>query len=100
MEARRLEVDLITMYKIVSQLGPVEFSSLFTYCKNNNTRGHNKKITIEYNRLNIRKYFFSQRVARVWNRLDESIVHAPLVSAFKKRLSTTNLSEYLVGGFS
>jgi len=90
---------MLTTFNILNNLGPVNFQSLFSFCKNNQTRGHNKKLNIEAKRLDCRKYFFSQRVAKVWNRLDENLVSAPSVSAFKKRLSGTNLSEYLVGGF-
>ena len=36
--------------------------------------------------LNIKKYFFSQRVVDIWNSLDESVVDADSVNVLKNRL--------------
>ena len=38
----------------------------------------------EYTRLNIRKYFFSQRVIDDWNRVPQAAVDAETVDQFKE----------------
>ena len=37
-------------------------------------------------RLDIRRKFFTQRVAKHWNRLPKEVVDAPSLEAFKARL--------------
>jgi len=46
-------------------------------------RGHDKKLTKARPRLDIRKYFFSQRVVNRWNRLPAEVVNSKSVNAFK-----------------
>ena len=36
------------------------------------TRGHDKKLKISYSSLNLRRNFFSNRVAPLWNKLPQS----------------------------
>jgi len=38
-------------------------------------------------RLDVRKFFFCQRVVNNWNSLPEDVVKAPSVNSFKKRLN-------------
>ena len=56
---------------------------------NSTTRGHSKKIFKRGSRLNIRKYFFTLRVATIWNELPEDIVNAKNTQAFKNALDNT-----------
>ena len=51
--------------------------------RNNQTRGHNQKIYKQHSRLNLRKYFFTQRVVNDWNQLPEEAVNATTVTQFK-----------------
>ena len=48
-------------------------------------RSHPKKIYRKYSRLNIRKYWFSQRVADKWNVLTPEEVESNKTSSFKAR---------------
>ena len=50
------------------------------------TRGHNRKLQVNYSRLTTRKNFFSQRVVNYWNDLPSECVNAPSVSSFKLAL--------------
>ena len=49
-------------------------------------RGHRFKLCQEGSKLNIRRQSFPVRIAKVWNELPDSVVNAPNVSTFKKRL--------------
>ena len=51
-----------------------------------NTRGHSKKLPHKRCHLAIRRGFFGVRVPRIWNDLPESVVAAPDVNSFKRRL--------------
>ena len=50
------------------------------------TRGHSLKLEKNFSRLNVRKYFFSQRIVSLWNSLPEEVVTAPSINSFKARL--------------
>ena len=52
-------------------------------------RGHSKKICkVRFNTgIDVRKYFFSNRVIDKWNNLDQDTVDAPSLNSFKNRLN-------------
>ena len=50
------------------------------------TRGHSLKLAKLSGRLLNRQNFLSLRVFRIWNKLPESVVSAPSVETFKKRV--------------
>ena len=62
-----------------------EYENMFTLCTNT-TRGHNYKLTKEFNRLDIRKNSFSQRVVELWNSLKYETVNSKNVNDFKNRI--------------
>ena len=53
------------------------------------TRGHSKKLlkqSLGKKKLKIRQMSFTNRVVSVWNDLPESVVSAPSIKAFERRL--------------
>ena len=46
------------------------------------TRGHSYTLVKKENRLDVRKYSFSQRTINVWNKLSTDCVHASSVNMF------------------
>jgi len=50
------------------------------------TRGHTWKITKNRSKLDIRKYFFSERVVNRWNKLSQVDVNQTTVNGFKRAL--------------
>ena len=83
LELRRLRGDLIQVFKIVHGFDRLSFDNFFNLSHNNYTRGHGLKLRKDFSRLDIRKYFFSQRVVDEWNNLPESLVYANSVNIFK-----------------
>ena len=79
---RRIRGDLIQVYKM-TQSG--DFENMFNL-STNVTRGHNFKLKKEYNRLEVRKNSFSQRVVDTWNSLKYQTVNSKNVNEFKKRI--------------
>ena len=50
-------------------------------------RSHSLKLFKRRSRLQIRANFFSNRVVDIWNSLPESVVQAPSLNCFKRRLN-------------
>lgn len=86
LELRRLRGDLIQVYKIVHGFDNLSFSDFFKFANSNITRGHCLKLQKVQSRINIRRYFFSQRVVNEWNGLPEDVVMARSVNGFKNAL--------------
>jgi len=87
LESQRKRGDLIDTYKILTGKENIESNKFFELSDNaRNLRGHSKKISVKRSRLNVRKFFFSQRVVPQWNSLPETVVIAPSMNTFKNRL--------------
>jgi len=87
LETRRLRGDLIETYKILHGKEDIDHHQLFELVSNDHAlRGHDLKLYKQYNRLNIRKHFFSQRVIDALNQLPSSVVDAASINSFKRNL--------------
>ena len=83
---RRLRGDMIECYKIIRGIYDANTCPLLSL-DDQGLRGHSFKLKKNRTeRLNLRKYFFTNRVVNHWNSLTESVVSAPSVNAFKNRL--------------
>jgi hypothetical protein len=67
-------------------LSAIPFDNFFELNDNSRTRGHTHKLKRHLCRLDVRKYFFSERVIDKWNRLTDQAVEATSINGFKNQL--------------
>ena len=95
LEFRRIRGDMIQVYKILNNLyDPLTTNSLLTLDKNSNTRGHNFKLKKGSFNTTKYKYFFTNRVINLWNKLSDEVVNAPSLNVFKNNFDRF-MNEYL-----
>jgi len=86
LEERRNRADLLEVFKMKNGLSAISFQEFFEVDKQQKTRGHSWKIHKPRCHLDVRKYFFSDRVVDRWNKLDQDIIDCESVNGFKNRL--------------
>ena len=50
------------------------------------TRGNSHKLQFSRSKYDVRKYFFTSRIVRIWNTQPDSVLEAESVNSFKNRL--------------
>jgi len=75
------------VYKMLTGKEDMDPMCLFQFASRDlNLHGCHLKLYKQQCRLNVRKYYFSQRIISPWNSLTNHVVTAPSVNSFKKRL--------------
>ncbi len=82
---RRLQGDMIEVFKIINDRYDKD-ANIKLRTRENNTRGHQQKLYKERANSKLRQMQFRIRVVDSWNSLPESIVNAPSVKSFERRL--------------
>ena len=92
LEYRRVKFDLIFFFKILRGLIDLPFESMFSfYSSPYQLRHHEYTLKTNIYHSNIRKFFFSNRIVPIWNKLPESIVKSSTLSEFKRKLNDIDL---------
>jgi len=97
LEERCVRADLTEVYKVVHGLSAIPFQDLFEFETSGRTRGHSLKLQKKRCRLDLKLYFFSERVVNLWNNLDDQSVTTSSLNSFKSNLS--RLRKQLTGLF-
>ena len=93
LDVRRLRFDILCVYKMLFGLVWLDFRMFFTLGPVDNTRGRCYKLLIPSSNTDIRKYFFSVRIVKVWNELPASTDFSTL-RRFSNSIHKLDLARY------
>ena len=85
------------LYKLINSLIDIDPSSIIQIKTNTITRGHSKRLLIYKARIYLRRNLLKNRVAAVYNNLDDNIVNAKTlsISNIKLKILSSNIIKYV-----
>jgi ribonuclease P/MRP protein subunit RPP40 len=92
LELRRLRQDLVLTYEILTGLTDVNVADFFTVANSSHcTRGHCYKLQANHSRVDVRKFFFAERVVPIWNSLPATAEDFASLQTFRNFLGMLTL---------
>ena len=86
---RRARGDMIQVFKMTSKMGGYDKSLPNLLTPNDNElRGHSQKLFTHGSNKDVRKYFFSNRIVKIWNSLPEWVISSADVYKFENNLDS------------
>ena len=100
LEDRRFYLDMLEVFKLITNRTNLERKDLFEIISDNPRMGLRssdcpRNIILRRVNLDIRKNFFTNRIADHWNKLPEDLKMAQSLSAFKLNLKSHLIAKYL-----
>ena len=96
LELRRLHSDLVLCFKILNGLIVGPPCNYGLELAERQSRGHTKKLKTEHMRVNVRKFFFCNRVIEPWNFLPVEIINSNSIIIFKRLVKKCDLSKFVI----
>ena len=84
LEERRTRGDMIFLYKMCNDQVDFDPKKLFVINRDDRTRGHNLKLYTNRSNKDIRRYYYTNRVVPLWNKLPNNVINSTNVSQFKR----------------
>ena len=97
LELRRIYKDLVMCYKIVHGDVALNLPDFFMYSNNERTRGHNLRFFKKRFNLDVRKFYFCNRIVDIWNCLPCECVLSENIYRFKQSIMLCDFTMYLRG---
>ena len=95
LDTRRLRGDQIGVFKISNGHENIDPNICFKIKTGKRTRGHDLTLVKGQNRLDVRKYSFSQRTVNEWNKLPADCVHSSSINMFKNKIDNYVVDSYM-----
>ena len=96
LELRMIKIALCYVYKIIYGHVDLPFTDFFRFTYTlHGTRGNGLKLAIENVKSNKRKFFFSVRLAKIWNSLPCHAVTCSSIKQFKSYLNESGIMQII-----
>ena len=95
LEKRRIVHDLVLMYKFICRLVVVQMSNFLHYemiLFLLEVTHRLYKVLLNANRVNVRRHYFTKRIAPVWNSLSPVVVDFRSLPLFKKTIYAAHVN--------